>query len=94
MCSATFARELYPLDFDYTKVKSLYEAPEFAHLQEKSAEGNVRGGRIVGGEPARPGQFPHQVMLLVEKMGVSYRCGGSLLYENWILTVRRCKKNI
>lgn len=38
-------------------------------------------GRIYGGQNAKPGDFPWQVLLLGETIAA-----GALLYDNWILT--------
>lgn len=43
--------------------------------------------RIVGGSPASPNQFPHQVALL--RSG-SLSCGGSLIANQWVLTAAHC----
>jgi trypsin len=48
---------------------------------------------IVGGQPADPGEYPHQVALLVH--GVSNRfnaqfCGGSLISPDTVLTAGHC----
>lgn len=39
------------------------------------------GGRIFGGQHAKPGNFPWQVLLLGETMAA-----GALLHDNWVLT--------
>lgn len=80
------AQETYPFDFDYTQLKSIWEAPEYAHLRSKTLGDDPRAGRIVGGQLAHAGQFPHHVLLVID--GALYWCGGSLIYENWVLTVR------
>lgn len=43
--------------------------------------------RIIGGENARPGQFPYQVSL---QCGNRHICGGSILNEKYILTAAHC----
>ncbi|XP_029331830.1 mannan-binding lectin serine protease 2 isoform X3 [Mus caroli] len=40
------------------------------------------GGRIVGGQPAKPGDFPWQVLLL----GPTTAAAGALIHDNWVLT--------
>ncbi|XP_011690276.1 PREDICTED: uncharacterized protein LOC105451493 [Wasmannia auropunctata] len=42
---------------------------------------------IVGGEPASPGEFPHQVSL---RLDGSHVCGGSIIAPNKILTAAHC----
>lgn len=85
IASVALAQKTYPLDFDYTKLKSIWESPELAHRRPKSFGEDTRGGRIVGGSFAHPGQFPHHVLTIIDG---GYWCGGSLIYENWVLTVR------
>jgi|ERR1711915_193623 len=48
------------------------------------------GGRIVGGENAAVGEFPHQIALLYGGVGGSLMCGGSLVSENWVVTAGHC----
>jgi len=48
------------------------------------------GGRIVGGEEATPGEFPHQIMLLRGGVGGSLMCGGSLVSPNRVITAGHC----
>jgi len=50
-----------------------------------------RGGdRIVGGEDASPGEFPHQIVMLRGGVGGSLMCGGSLISANKVITAAHC----
>lgn len=49
--------------------------------------------RVIGGNDAKPGEFPHQVSLqfgIPEVIPLSHFCGGSILNERWILTAVHC----
>lgn len=48
------------------------------------------GGRIVGGEEAAPGEFPHQVAVLRGGVGGSLMCGGSLIAGDRVVTAGHC----
>merc|ERR1719341_2941740 len=48
------------------------------------------GGRIVGGEDASYGEFPHQIMLLRGGPDGSLMCGGSLVSSNMVVTAGHC----
>lgn len=67
-------------------------APESVLLSLEDAraaaeEPALSSSRIVGGSPAAPNQFPHQVALL--RSG-SLTCGGSLIADKWVLTAAHC----
>ncbi|EDL81127.1 mannan-binding lectin serine peptidase 2, isoform CRA_b [Rattus norvegicus] len=42
---------------------------------------HTSGGRIIGGQPAKPGDFPWQVLLLGETTAA-----GALIHDDWVLT--------
>lgn len=68
---------------------------ESNHLSVEDArtlaeESPLSPSRIVGGYPASPNQFPHQVALL--RSG-SLTCGGSLITDKWVLTAAHCIYN-
>jgi len=48
------------------------------------------GGRIVGGEDAYYGEFPHQIVLLRGGVGGSLMCGGSLVAADRVITAGHC----
>merc|ERR1711973_824719 len=59
-------------------------------LNPRSTPLSRGGGRIVGGEDATYGEFPHQIALLRGGVGGSLMCGGSLVAENWVVTAGHC----
>lgn len=89
LSSLSFGQKLYPLDFDWKDIKSIWESPELkpvlkiisptSNEPEKFLE-----SRIVGGKIAKPGQFPHSVVLIIDK---GWMCAGSILNSYWVLTV-------
>merc|ERR1712133_352301 len=48
------------------------------------------GGKIVGGEDAYHGEFPHQIALLRGGVGGSLMCGGSLVAADRVITAGHC----
>lgn len=48
------------------------------------------GGRIIGGEPARAGQFPFAAAVYSTTVDGTFFCGGTLLTEQWVLTAGQC----
>merc|ERR1712098_769331 len=60
-------------------------------LQSISTPLSRGGGRIVGGEDAYHGEFPHQIALLRGGVGGSLMCGGSLVAANRVITAGHCR---
>lgn len=67
-----------------------------AHAQTGPAD-DWDGGRVIGGEAARKGEWPWQVKILApdpEQRGrFGGHCGGSLISPHWILTAAHCVTN-
>lgn len=61
-------------------------------LSWDSLEENSIEGRIIGGRTAKPGQFPHQVLVrfLDEDETFNTVCGGSIISDRWIVSAARC----
>lgn len=63
-------------------------ANPLALLKNRQSRFKQSGGRIVGGNTADPGQFPHQVS---QRLFGSYHiCGGSIISSRWIVTAAQC----
>lgn len=47
--------------------------------------------RISKGKDAELGQFPYQTLLqLRNEKGKVFRCGGSIIHPNWVVTAAHC----
>merc|ERR1711893_13651 len=52
----------------------------------------ARSTKIVGGEDASPGEFPHQCALEFASSG-SHTCGCSILSDRWVITAAHCTQS-
>lgn len=85
--SLAFAQVPQKLDFDYTKLKSVWESPRLRSIAKNfNIKTSDTRGRIVNGDFAVAGQFPHHVLTVIDS---AYWCGGSIIKPDWVLTVRK-----
>ena len=59
-----------------------------------SLAGYHNDDRIVGGVDAEPGEFPHQVALLIVDPGRNLQCGGSLITPGLVITAGHCCRGL
>jgi secreted trypsin-like serine protease len=57
---------------------------------EVKLDGRKIGSRIIGGQAARAGQFPHAAAITVQTSDSRIFCGGTLINQEWILTAGQC----
>jgi trypsin len=57
-----------------------------------SAQEEIRlgGRRIVGGEPAEIKDYPWQIAINIRRTDGTYLCGGSYIYDKWVLSAAHC----
>lgn len=74
--------------------KPAIENPRVSKVAQKLFSGGnlkeskpSRQGKIVRGNAAELGQFPHQTLLFMNDQAQWYKCGGSFVRFNWVLTV-------
>lgn len=80
--------------YDFSKVRPIEDLlalhPERYPLFNSVNAKAPTSGRIVGGNEAKHGQFPHQAALFIEADQGTFFCGGSLLNEEYVMTAAHC----
>lgn len=64
--------------------------PDDSELQTLLAILAMAGKRIVGGEIAQDGEFPWVAFIYLRNSSQPDLCGGSLIYDDWVLTAAHC----
>ncbi|KAJ3632598.1 hypothetical protein MTP99_009595 [Tenebrio molitor] len=76
--------KLFILILSVVSVLALPGAKQPIHLK------NSIGGRIIGGDIARSGQFPFAAAIYTTTVDGNFFCGGTLVTDQWILTAGQC----
>lgn len=58
-----------------------------AILKRHQGRLNWGNSRVIGGNTAQPGQFPHQIAM---RIGTQHLCGGSIISDRWVLSAAHC----
>lgn len=100
LSSVVLAQVPQPLDFDWRNLKDIWEHPRLqpgrrsieSRLGISKRPPTTRNSleRIVGGNNATLGQFPHYVLTVIDG---EWWCGSSLVSSNYALTVSISGKN-
>lgn len=79
---------------DWANAVDPLETPHYQNIVKEKLSSNInslsshgREGKIVNGDRAVLGQFPHHALIYSQDLQYNYICGGSLIRIKWILTV-------